>query len=198
QRFGGVVKSFDDSAARRIPGVKQVTPISSGIAVVAETFWAASRGRDALHIEWNDDKAEHRGTAELIAEYRTLADVPGMPVRHDGDPAMALQGAAKIVTADYEVPYLAHAPMEPLGCVINRSASACELWYGCQFATVDQANVAGVLGLKPEQVTINSLFAGGSFGRRANPGSDFVSEAAEIAKTLPLGTPLKAMWTRED
>ncbi|TAL01183.1 MAG: xanthine dehydrogenase family protein molybdopterin-binding subunit [Rhodospirillaceae bacterium] len=197
-RFGGVARTVDSAATQSIPGVKYVIPVPSGIAIVADSFWAASRGRDALRVEWNDDKAEHRGTAELTAEYRALADKPGASARQDGDPQAALQSAARVVTADYEVPYLAHAPMEPLDCVIKRGQTGCEFWYGCQFQTGDQANAAAVLGLKPEQVTIHTLYAGGSFGRRANPTSDFVVEAAEIAKALPIGVPIKLVWTRED
>jgi len=197
-RFGGVVKAVDSKAAMAVPGVKHVLTIPAGVAVVADSFWAATRGRDALVIDWNDDKAEHRSSEELTAEYRALADQAGKVVRNDGDAAEALKSAAKVVTADYEVPYLAHAPMEPLDCVIKRSENACEMTFGCQFTTVDQVNAATVLGLKPEQVTINMLMAGGSFGRRSTPKSDVVVEAASIAKALPVGTPIKLIWTRED
>jgi isoquinoline 1-oxidoreductase beta subunit len=197
-RFGGVVKAVDSRAARAVPGVQHVLTIPAGVAVIADSFWSAARGRDGLVIDWNDDAAEHRGSDELTVEYRALADKPGKIVRQDGDAASVLKTAAKVVTADYEVPYLAHAPMEPLDCVIKRTETSCEMWFGCQFTTVDQNNAAAVLGLKPDQVSINMLMGGGSFGRRSTPKSDVVVEAASIAKALPVGTPVKLVWTRED
>ncbi len=196
-RFGGVMKSFDDSGARAVTGVTQVLAVPSGVAVVADSYWAASRGRDALKIEWDDSKADMRSTPQITAEYKKAAGETGKKAKTTGDVDAAFKGA-KIITADYEVPFLAHAPMEPLNCVVRRSDSGAELWYGCQFQTVDQGNVAKLLGLKPEQVTINTLYAGGSFGRRANFFSDFVSETVEIAKQLPVGTPVRLVWSRED
>ncbi len=196
-RFGSVMKSFDDSGARAVPGVKQVVAVPTGVAVIADSYWAAARGRDALKIEWDDSKADMRSTPQITAEYKKLAGEPGKKAKTEGDVDAAFKNA-KVITADYEVPFLAHAPMEPLNCVVRRSDSGAELWYGCQFQAVDQGNVAKLLGLKPEQVTINTLFAGGSFGRRANFGSDFVSETVEIAKQLPVGTPVRLVWSRED
>ena len=196
-RFGSVMKSFDDTGARAVPGVKQVVAVPTGVAVIADSYWAAARGRDALKIEWDDSKADLRSTPQITAEYKKLAGEPGKKAKTEGDVDAAFKNA-KVITADYEVPFLAHAPMEPLNCVVRRSDSGAELWYGCQFQTVDQANVAKLLGVKPEQVTINTLFAGGSFGRRANFGSDFVSETVEIAKQLPVGTPVRLVWSRED
>ncbi len=197
-RFGGTVKSFDAKEALAIRGVKGVHAVPTGVAVVAEGYWPALRGRDALRVEWDEAKAEKRSTADLNAEYRALLDKPGKSAKTAGDSAAALKGAAKTITADYEVPYLAHAPMEPLDCVLRRNDAGVELWYGCQFQTVDQANVARILGFKPEQVTINTIFAGGSFGRRATFTSDFVGETAEVAKHLPTGTPVRLIWSRED
>ena len=196
-RFGSVMKSFDDSGARAVPGVKQVVAVPTGVAVIADSYWAAARGRDALKIEWDDSKADMRSTPQITAEYKKLAGEPGKKAKTEGDVDAAFENA-KVITADYEVPFLAHAPMEPLNCVVRRSYNGAELWYGCQFQTVDQGNVAKLLGLKPEQVKINTLFAGGSFGRRANFGSDFVSETVEIAKQLPVGTPVRLVWSRED
>ena len=197
-RFGGVVKTADDTAAKVIPGVKYVVTISSGVAVVAESFWAASRGRNALKIDWDEKNAERRGTAELLAEYKELASKPGLPARQDGDVVAALKSAARTIDLDFDVPYLAHAPMEPLNCVIRRRDDSCELWYGCQNQTSAQAKVANVLSLPLDKVKINTLMAGGSFGRRGNAVSDYAVEAAEIAKALPVGTPIKTVWTRED
>ena len=197
--FGATVKSFDASATKAVPGVVEVLQVPRGVAVVAKSFWAAKLGRDALKVEWDDSKAEKRSTAAILAEYRTLAERPGMPARKDGDAAAALKGAAKVVTATYEFPYLAHAPMEPLDAVVKLDANGCEIWCGDQFQTVDQANAAATAGLKPEQVEIHTLLAGGSFGRRANMGSDYIVEAVSIAKALGSnGVPVKLQWTRED
>jgi isoquinoline 1-oxidoreductase subunit beta len=197
--FGATVKSFDATAAKAVPGVVDVVQVPRGVAVVAKSFWAAKNGRDALKVTWDDSKAEKRSTAAIMSEYRQLAEQPGMPARRDGDVAAAFKGAAKVLTATYEFPYLAHAPMEPLDAVVKLDATGCEIWCGDQFQTVDQANAAAAAGLKPEQVKIHTLLAGGSFGRRANMGSDYIVEAVSVAKALGAdGTPLKLQWTRED
>jgi isoquinoline 1-oxidoreductase subunit beta len=197
--FGGTVKSFDATATQRVPGVVEVVQVPRGVAVVANGFWAAKQGRDALKVEWDDSKAEKRGTAAILAEYRKLAEQPGLSARNDGDVAAAFKGAAKTLTATYEFPYLAHAPMEPLDAVVKLDGDGCEIWAGDQFQTVDQANAAATAGLKPEQVKIHTLLAGGSFGRRANMASDYIVEAVSIAKALgATGVPVKLQWTRED
>jgi isoquinoline 1-oxidoreductase beta subunit len=195
-RFGGVVKAFDPAPAMKIKGVIKVVQISSGVAVVADSFWTAKRGRDALSIEWDESKAEKRGTEQLLAEYRALAQKPGVSATKIGDAAGVK--AAKTITAEFDFPYLAHASMEPLDAVVEIREGVVEAWYGSQFQTVDQAALARVAGLKPEQAIINTTFAGGSFGRRANFASDYLVETAEIAKAMPLGTPVKLIWTRED
>jgi isoquinoline 1-oxidoreductase subunit beta len=198
-RFGATIKSFDATATKAVPGVVEVLQVPRGVAVVAKSFWAAKQGRDALKVEWDDSKAEKRSTAAIMAEYRTLAEQPGKSARREGDAAAALKGAAKLITATYEFPYLAHAPMEPLDAVVKLDANSCEIWCGDQFQTVDQANAAATAGLKPEQVKIHTLLAGGSFGRRANMGSDYIVEAVSVAKALGAnGTPVKLQWTRED
>jgi len=197
--FGATVKSFDPTATKAVPGVVEVLQVPRGVAVVAKSFWAAKLGRDALKVEWDDSKAEKRSTTAIMAEYRRLAEQPGKPARKEGDAAAALKGAAKFITATYEFPYLAHAPMEPLDAVVKLDADSCEIWCGDQFQTVDQANAAATAGLKPEQVKIHTLLAGGSFGRRANMGSDYIVEAVSVAKALGAnGTPVKLQWTRED
>jgi isoquinoline 1-oxidoreductase beta subunit len=197
--FGATVKSFDATATKAVPGVVDVVQVPRGVAVVAKSFWAAKLGREALKVEWDDSMAEKRSTAAIMAEYRTLAEQPGMPARNDGDVAAALKGAAKTVSATYEFPYLAHAPMEPLDAVVKLDANSCEIWAGDQFQTVDQANAAATAGLKPEQVNIHTLLAGGSFGRRANMGSDYIVVAVSVAKALGAnGVPVKLQWTRED
>jgi isoquinoline 1-oxidoreductase beta subunit len=198
-RFGGTVRSFDPSAALAIPGVVKVVQVPRGVAVVARGFWAASKGRDALEVVWDETQAEMRGSDQIMAEYRKLAEKPGDTAKKVGDAERALGGAAHRIEADFEFPYLAHAPMEPLDAVVKLTSDHCDIWAGDQFQTVDQANAARTAGLKPEQVDIHTLYAGGSFGRRANPGSDYICEAVSIAKALGSdGVPVKLQWTRED
>jgi len=198
-QFGATVKSFDATAAHAIPGVVKVVQVPRGVAVLAKSFWAAKQGRDALAVEWDDTNAEKRSSAALMDEYRRLADQPALSARTEGDSAQAIRNAAHKVSASYEFPYLAHAPMEPLDAVVKLTANRCEIWAGDQFQTVDQANAAETAGLDPQQVSIHTLYAGGSFGRRANPGSDYIVEAVSIAKAYGAdGTPIKLQWTRED
>jgi isoquinoline 1-oxidoreductase beta subunit len=197
-QFGGTVKSFDATATKAVPGVVEVVQVPRGVAVVAKSFWAAKQGRDALKVEWDDTHAEKRSSAAIMDEYRKLAEQPGKPARTEGDAAKAIAGAPRRISASYECPYLAHAPMEPLDAVVKLTADSCEIWAGDQFQTVDQANAARTAGLEPQQVKIHTLYAGGSFGRRANPGSDYIVEAVSIARALGAnGTPLKLQWTRE-
>jgi isoquinoline 1-oxidoreductase beta subunit len=197
-RFGAMLKSFDATRTRAVKGVVDVVPIPGGVAVLAKDFWSAKKGRDALVVAWDETRAFRPGTAEIVGQYQALLDRPGAVARKDGDAAGALAGAARRVTADFSFPYLAHAAMEPLNCVIRLDADACEVWNGEQFQTVDQANIAAVVGLKPEQVKLNMLYAGGSFGRRACTDSDYLVEAAHIAKALRGRAPVKMVWTRED
>jgi isoquinoline 1-oxidoreductase subunit beta len=197
--FGGTVKSFDASAASAVPGVVKVVQVPRGVAVVAKGFWAAKQGRDALMVEWDDTQAEKRSSSEMMNEFRHLAEQPAASARKVGDALPALKNAAHTVSASYEFPFLAHAPMEPLDAVVKLTASSCEIWAGDQFQTVDQGNAAKAAGLDPQQVTINTLYAGGSFGRRANVWSDYIVEAVSIAKAYGAdGTPIKLQWTRED
>lgn len=198
-RFGGTVKSFDAEAAAKVPGVVKVVQVPRGVAVIAKSFWAAKLGRDALTVEWDEAKAEKRGSAQLMDEYRRLADQPALPARKQGDARKAIGESARKISASFEFPYLAHAPMEPLDAVVKLDAKSCEIWAGDQFQTIDQLNAAQVAGLKPAQVSIHTLYAGGSFGRRANTISDYIVEAVSIAKAYGAdGTPIKLQWTRED
>lgn len=198
-RFGATVKSFDATAATKVPGVVEVVAVPSGIAVLATNTWAAIQGRDALAgLVWDEAKAEMRGSAALFDEYAKLAKTPGLPAARRGDAAKGLETASKIVEAEFSFPYLAHAPMEPLNCVIEKTGEGVTIWTGSQFQTIEQAVTAGILGLKPEQVKIESLYAGGSFGRRANPPADYVAEAATILKAIDGRAPVHLVWTRED
>lgn len=196
--FGAKVKSFDAARAKAVPGVTDVVQVSNGVAVVARNFWAASKGREALEIEWDDSAAEKRGSDQILTEYKALAKAPGLPARKAGDADAAFARAAKVIEATYDFPYLAHAPMEPLDCVVQLKPDGVEIWAGDQFQTIDQMNAARVLGLKPEQVKINTVYAGGSFGRRANIVSDYIVEGAEIAKAINGRAPVRLVWTRED
>ncbi len=198
-RFGATVKSFDASKATAVPGVVKVVQVERGIAVIAKGFWAAKQGRAALQVEWDDSKAETRSSSAIMDDYRRLADQPAASARKVGDAASALEKAARKVSASYEFPFLAHAPMEPLDAVVKLGPNSCEIWAGDQFQTIDQANAAKVAGLEPQQVSIHTLYAGGSFGRRANPYSDYIVEAVSVAKAYgAYGTPIKLQWTRED
>ncbi len=197
-RFGAKLKSFDASKAKAIKGVSDVVEIPTGIAVLAKDFWSAKKGRDALRIEWDNANAFRLGSDELLAKYKTLADKPGMIARNEGDTSKALQDGKQVLQAAFEFPYLAHAAMEPMNCVVQIKPDGCEFWYGAQTNTMDQLAVAKLLGLQPEQVKINMLYAGGSFGRRANPASDYVLEAVTIAKAVNATMPIKLVWTRED
>ncbi len=201
-RFGAKVKSFDAKAVSNVPGVRYVVEVPNGVAVVATSFWAAKKGRDALTVEWDEATGIKFSSADIFAEFRRLAAMPGKVARKEGDAGNAIDGAAKQIEASFEFPYLAHAAMEPLDCVVRLDEASCEVWNGEQFQTADQQAVAQVVGLKPEQVKLNMLYAGGSFGRRANPASDYLVEAAAIAKALAAlgkrGIPVKLVWTRED
>lgn len=197
-RFGGTVKSFDAAKAKAVAGVTDVVAIPQGVAVVAENTWAAIRGRAALTIDWDESAAETRGSEDLLTAYRALLDTPGRPFRNEGDVAAALAGADTVVEAVYEFPFLAHAPLEPLNCVARLGKDDCEIWAGSQIQTWDQANAAAAAGLDVRSVRINTLYAGGSFGRRANPPSDYISEAVHVAKAIGGRAPVHLVWTRED
>jgi isoquinoline 1-oxidoreductase beta subunit len=202
--FGARVASLDDSAARAIKGVRAVLRVpldrgAEGVAVLADGYWAAKQGRDALKLEWNTDGVEKVDSARQLAQYRELAAQPG-PRKFDADMA-PLAGAPMKIEAEFVFPYLAHAPMEPLNCTVKLEQGGVQLWLGTQFHGVDSAAAARVLGIKPEQVTMHVAMAGGGFGRRANPNSDFVVEACEIAKAARaagVDAPVRTVWSRED
>ena len=197
-RFGAKVAKVDDSAARKIPGVVDVKTLPTGVAVYANHMWSAIKGREALKVEWDESGTEKRGSAELLADYRALAQKQGIIAGSKGDAPGALAKAGKVIEAEFVFPYLAHAPMEPLDAYMLWDGQQVHARYGCQFQTVDQATIAGVLGIKPEQVKIDMLLAGGSFGRRAQANAQLVAELAQAAKAIGPGKPLKLVWTRED
>jgi isoquinoline 1-oxidoreductase beta subunit len=194
--FGAKVKSFDAVKAKAVPGVRAVLEVPSGVAVLADHFWAAKLGRDALTVEWDMGPGASLDSTALREQFHGLAGTRGTPAGHAGDTGAALGKAAKTVEAEYYVPYLAHAMMEPPNCTVKLGANKCEIWAGTQFQTQDQQFAAKITGLKPEQVEVHTTFLGGGFGRRANPTSDFVTEAVHVAKAS--GKPVKVVWTRED
>ncbi|MGF7159498.1 isoquinoline 1-oxidoreductase beta subunit [Rhodoligotrophos appendicifer] len=197
--FGATVARFDDKAARAVKGVVDIKPVPAGVAVYAETMWAALKARDVLEIEWDLSKAETRSSAEIIADYEAKAKSAGFVVTSAGDVAKASDEAEQVIEADYVFPYLAHAPMEPLDAVFVKAADgSIDIYSGAQFPTSDKAVTAKILGLKPEQVRVNVQFAGGSFGRRAQAGSPYAIEAAEVFKASGGDRPLKHLWLRED
>jgi len=192
--FGGRVKGFDDSKAKAVPGVKRVLQISSGIAVVADNTWSAMEGRRALQITWDEGPNAANSSDAIRKLYLAAAEKPGAIVRKDGDADAALAGAVKKVEAAYEVPFLAHATMEPMNCAADVRADSCDIYAPTQFQTINQMTGAGITGLKPEQVRIHTTFLGGGFGRRAE--QDFIAEAVQISKGI--GAPVQVTWSRED
>jgi len=193
--FGGKVKSFDASAAKAVKGVEQVVQVPSGVAVVAANFWSAKVGRDALKVDWDLGLGASLDTTQLLADYREKAKTKGAVVVEKGDADAALAKGKKLL-AEYDVPYLAHAPMEPLNATVKLEGERCEIWAGTQFQTMDQMIASKIAGIPPQNVLIHTQFLGGGFGRRANPTSDFVAEAVHVAKVA--GVPVKTVWTRED
>jgi isoquinoline 1-oxidoreductase beta subunit len=194
--FGGRVKSFDATKSLAVPGVRQVVAVDVGVAVVADGFWPALQGRERLQVVWDEGAGAQVSTAAMRTEYARLAATPGLVARRDGDAPGVLAKSGKRYEAEYEVPYLAHATMEPLNCFVDLKADSCLIRTGSQFQTIDRAAAARVAGLKPEQITFETTFLGGGFGRRACPGSDFVVDAVQVAKGV--GKPVKVIRTRED
>jgi isoquinoline 1-oxidoreductase subunit beta len=193
---GGKVRSFRAEKAKAVKGVVTVKPITSGVAVIARDFWSARLGREALEIEWDEGAHASLRTEAMREQYRKLADEPGLVAENTGDVDEALASSAKTLDAVYEVPYLAHAAMEPLSAVAHVKADSCEIWVGTQYQTMDQNVAAAITGLTPDQIEIHTPLLGGGFGRRANPTSDFVADAVEVAKGESV--PVKTVWTREE
>ncbi|ETW11944.1 oxidoreductase [Roseivivax marinus] len=196
--IGATVASYDDSAALDVPGVTAVRQIPQGIAVYATSTYAALKGREALSVEWDMSNAETRSSDEIFADFREMANSQGTVVEETGDSAGAIEGAETVLEATFEFPFLAHAPMEPLDAVIEVTDGAAEVWMGAQFPTADKGVITQTLGLNPEDVTMNVMLAGGSFGRRAQPTAHIGAEIAEIAKAAGGNGSWKLVWTRED
>ncbi|WP_237457322.1 xanthine dehydrogenase family protein molybdopterin-binding subunit [Pseudomaricurvus sp. HS19] len=197
-KAGGVVHSFDASATRQVEGVVEVLQVPAGVAVLARDYWSAQQGRKALKIEWDNSGAFTGSSASLLQSYHAELEKPGVVAAKAGDAEAGLSAAGAVIDAHYEFPYLAHAAMEPLNCVMQKRGDGVEAWYGCQWQSGDQETVARVFGIDKQQVKINMLLAGGSFGRRANPVSDYVEQTAQIVKAYEPAVPIKLVWSRED
>jgi len=206
--FNGKIAKLDAAEALKVKGVKAVLPVpldrgGQGVAVVASGYWAAKKGRDALKLDWDLAGVARPDTAALTQQYLALAKTPGLP-----SPKPELQAdvsgwskAPKKITADFVFPYLNHAQMEPLACTVDLKADRCDFYYAAQMPGIDAMNLAKAVGLKPEQVQINVQMAGGGFGRRATPASEWPREAAAVAVALAQAgqrAPVKVIWSRED
>ncbi|MBL8276028.1 MAG: xanthine dehydrogenase family protein molybdopterin-binding subunit [Pelomonas sp.] len=202
--FGAKLVSVDDQAALAVPGVKKVLRVPMGqglevVAVIADGYWPARQGREALQLGWDSRAGEKVDSTRQLAAYRALAAKPGT-VHFDAD-LPSLGKGPRHIDAEYVFPYLAHAPMEPLNCTVQFDASGADLWVGTQFPGRDGEAAAEVLGLKPEQVRVRVQMAGGGFGRRATGGSELVVEACRVAlaaRQAGLDAPVRTLWSRED
>ncbi|MFZ6687552.1 molybdopterin cofactor-binding domain-containing protein [Undibacterium sp. SXout11W] len=202
--FGGKIATLDDAAAKAIQGVKAVLRVpldrgAEGVAIIADGYWPAKQGRDALKVTWDTNGVEKVDSVKQLIQYRELAKQPGN--RYFEADMAPMNSAAKKIDAEFTFPYLAHAPMEPLNCTVRFNNDLAEIWVGSQMPGLDGMMAARVLGLKPEQVKVHVQMAGGGFGRRAIATSDYVFEACSIAKAAKsagLDAPVRTMWSRED
>lgn len=202
--FAAKLKSVDDTAAKAIKGVRAVLRIpvdrgGEGVAVIADGYWTAKQGRDALKLEWDASGVEQVDSVKQLVQYRALATKPGAR-KFDADVAK-LGDATHRIDAEYVFPYLAHAPMEPLNCTIAATGDKAELWLGTQMPGLDGFAAAKVLGVPPQNVKVNVQMAGGGFGRRAIPSSEYVVEASSVVKAaqaVGIHAPIRTLWSRED
>jgi isoquinoline 1-oxidoreductase beta subunit len=194
--LGGKVRSYTAERAKQMPGIQAIVPLDSGIAVVADGFWPAHQACRSLEIVWDEGPLRDFSTTAQRERYAELIKQPGGVARKDGDTMAAIGAAATKIEASYELPYLAHATMEPISCVANCQAESCEIWIGTQFQTLDRDAAAQASGLRPEQVKLHTTLVGGSFGRKAAPDGHIVREAVAVSKAVR--APVKVIWTRED
>lgn len=201
--FGGKVVSVDDARARVVPGVRHVVRIQGhdnptflmpGVAVVADSTWAAIRGRDALSVTWDEGPYRAESTDSLFKQFREAAAKPGKTIRDAGNVETALKDAAKVVEAEFEVPFLAHAPLEPMNCIAHVKDGKCEIWGPLQMPAGGRRVVSATTGIPTKDITVRLTRIGGGFGRRLL--SDYAAEAACISKAV--GAPVQVVWTRED
>jgi isoquinoline 1-oxidoreductase subunit beta len=202
--FAARLKSVDDSAAKAVPGVRAVLRVpvdrgGEGVAVIADGYWPAKQGRDALKLEWDTSSVEKVDSAKQLAQYRALAATPGAR-KFDAD-VSGLAEAPHKIDAEFVFPYLAHAPMEPLNCTVRLAGDQAELWMGSQMPGLDGFAAAKALGVPPQNVKVNVQMAGGGFGRRAIPSSEYVVEACNVVKAAQaagIAAPIRTLWSRED
>ncbi len=192
--FGGKLKSFDATKAKAVPGVRHVVPVSRGVAVVADGYWPAKKGRDALELTWDEGPTASVSSLTISQLFAQRAEQAGAVARHEGDALGALPGAASRVDAVYELPFLAHATMEPMNCTAHVRADGVDIWAPTQFQTGAQGVGAGIGGVPSEKVKVHTTYLGGGFGRRFE--LDFIQEALEASKAT--GAPVKVIWSRED
>lgn len=192
--FGGKVASFDAAKARAVPGVKDVLPISNGVAVLADNTWSAMQGKRVLSVQWDEGAMAQTSSQSIREMMMDLVAKPGAIARKEGEGAAALSNGAKTLQAVYEAPYLAHAPMEPLNCVAHVRPNSCEVWASTQIQTSALQIAAKITGLLPKNIQVHTMYLGGGFGRRG--ASDYIGEAVEIAKQV--SAPVKLTWSRED
>ncbi len=197
--FGATVKSFDASKAKAIEGVVDVVQIHRGVAVAADNMWTAIKAREAVTVEWDDAKAEKRGSADIMAEYRAQTAKPGIATaRNDGNVEDGFKAAAKVMEATFEFPYLVHAAIEPLNAVAQKTGDMIEVWGGHQMPDLYQYIASQVAGTTPDKIKLHVMKTGGGFGRRAVFDADVVSEAVAVAQALQWKYPVKVQWTRDN
>jgi isoquinoline 1-oxidoreductase beta subunit len=192
--FGGKVASFDAAKAKAVPGVRDAVEISNGVAIVADNYWAATKGVEALTVNWNEGPLATLTSAEITKRYAALAEQPGKVARNVGDTAAALKAAPRTFERVFEVPFLAHATMEPMNCTADVRADGCDVWVPTQGQTASHQAAIAASGLPADKVKIHTTYLGGGFGRRGE--ADFVTEAVETSKAV--GKPVKVVWSRED
>jgi isoquinoline 1-oxidoreductase subunit beta len=191
--LGGKVKHVDDSAAKKVPGVRQIVVLDDLVAVVGDHMWAAWRGLDALKVTWDEGPNSKISSADIWNDLRAASKNDGAVAKSEGDVERALSQGDR-VDADYELPFLAHATMEPLNCTVRLTPGTCEIWTGTQVQARVQEYAAKAAGVPVDKVTVNNHYLGGGFGRRLEP--DMVATSVRIAKEVP--TPIKVVWTREE
>jgi isoquinoline 1-oxidoreductase subunit beta len=192
--FGGKATAFDPSGALKVPGVVRVERVGDGVAVLAKSTWAAFRGREALSVTWDEGPLATLDSATIRSKFAELAKQPGQTVRHEGRGAAALTDAARTIEAVYEVPYLAHTPMEPMNCTARVRPGACEVWVPTQSGSGAQQAAAKAAGLELHAVTVHMTLIGGGFGARHR--QDYVVQAVQLSQRV--GAPVQVVWTRED
>ena len=192
--LGGKPVSFDAARAKSMPGVKNVVQISDGVAVVADSWWQAKVARDTLSITWDEGANKGLSSEAIAAGLKAAAAKPGATIKKQGDVDTGMKGAAKTVEASYELPFLSHAPLEPMNFTADVRKDSALLVGPIQFQQMAEGMAAAITGLKPAQITVKTTFLGGGFGRRID--LDFMAQAIEISKAV--GGPVKLVWTRED